>query len=251
VRVDGRRVAETLLAPLAEEVRRRAGRPPCLATLVVDDAESSSRQAALKHRACERVGMTWRHRRLPARTTTEEAVGAVRDLGDDPGVDGLFVHLPLPPDVDAAATLSVVPLAKDIDGLRDGSPFPPASAQATLEVLRCHRVPLERSSVAVVGDTPLARGVARLITPLAAHLAVLATVESTSADVVVAAAGVPGSLRGTAVRAGAVVVDAASGDVDVESVEPVAGLLCATPGGIGPVTVACLLTATARVRWTS
>jgi methylenetetrahydrofolate dehydrogenase (NADP+)/methenyltetrahydrofolate cyclohydrolase len=248
VRVDGHHVAETLLAPLAEEVRRR-DRPPCLATLVVDDAESSNRQAVLKHRACERVGMTWRHRRLSARATTEEVVEAVHGLGEDPDVDGLFVHLPLPPHVDTATTLRAVPLAKDVDGLRDGSPFAPASALATLEVLRSHAVPLRRSTVTVVGDTPLARGIAGLLAPLAQRLAMLSTAESTAADVVVTAAGVPRSLRGNAVRAGAVVVDAASGDVDVESVEPVAGLLCATPGGIGPVTVACLLTATARARW--
>lgn len=249
MRVDGRLLADRLLDQLKEQIAASSDVPGCLGTLVVDDDALSHRQATLKHRACERVAMRWRSAGLPAAASTGKVRTALEGLSE--AADGVFLHLPLPAHVDTAQVVAALPPGKDIDGLRWDSPFAAASAVATLDVLRSHNVSLRESRVVVLGEpSPLVRGLERLLGPEVAALATLAPDEarvaaaSRRADLVVCAAYRPGLLTGDWVREGATVVDAASGDVDVESVGPRAGLLCASPGGIGPLTVACLLAAT-------
>lgn len=248
MRVDGQQLADALLDRLADRISASNGVPGCLATLVVDDHELSNRQAALKHRACERVGMDWRAVRMSGRVSTQDVLQALAELGADREVDGIFVHLPLPDHVDTDRVIAAVPEAKDVDGLQPAAPFVAASAHGVVDVLTHHEVPLETSDVVVVGDqSALVRGLRSLLGGAASLTTLTAedAVERTrDADVVVSAAYRPGLVTGSWVRQGAVVIDAASGDVDVGSVRDRAGLLCASPGGIGPLTVARLLVAT-------
>lgn len=248
MRVDGQRLADPLLDSLAERIADASDVPGCLATLVVDDDELSHRQAALKHRACERVGMGWRAVRLPTSAATEEVLGALADLSDDAEVHGVFVHLPLPPQVDTSQVTAAVPVTKDVDGLNPHSRFRAASAHGVVDVLDHYAVDLADSDVVVVGeDSPLVRGLADLLAG-AGSLTVLgpdaARDRSRLADVLVSAAYRSGLVTDAWVREGAVVIDAASGDVDAASLRERARLLCASPGGIGPLTVARLLAAT-------
>ncbi|HET7327251.1 MAG TPA: tetrahydrofolate dehydrogenase/cyclohydrolase catalytic domain-containing protein [Nocardioidaceae bacterium] len=253
MRADGRLLADRLLEELGDRIAASSDVPGTLATLVVDDDARSHRQAALKHRACERVGLRWREVALPSAASTARVCAAVREVAAV--ADGVFVHLPMPSHVDVEQVVAALPPGKDIDGLVPASPFVAASATGTLDVLRAYEVRLTaglaQSRVVVLGDrSPLVRGLERL---LGAEVAAVTTVgpeqdgaaaASRAADVVVAAGYRPGFLTGDWVRDGAAVVDAASGDVDADSVAPRAGLLCASPGGIGPLTVARLLTAT-------
>ncbi|MGH3359023.1 MAG: tetrahydrofolate dehydrogenase/cyclohydrolase catalytic domain-containing protein [Nocardioidaceae bacterium] len=242
-------MADRLLDRLQEEIAEPGSEAGCLGTLVADDAALSHRQAELKHRACERVGMRWRSVRLGGNASTEMVLSAVAELNDD--ADGIFVHWPLPPQVDADRVLDALPPAKDIDGLRPVSPFVAASAVATLDVLRAHDVRLDASRVVVVGGaSSLVCGLERVLGVVAAALTTVppgaedAAARCRAADVVVGAAYRRGLVNGDWVSEGAAVVDAASGDVDVDSLCRRTGLLCASPGGIGPPTVARLLSAT-------
>jgi len=234
---------------LADEVLGRLVGTGCLATVVAADDDLSHRQAELKHRACDQVGMRWRAVALSGRAATEDVCAALDTLAADRDVDGIFLHLPLPPQTDEEAVLEHLPAGKDVDGLRADSPFEAASAHATVEVLRDW--PLSGSEVVIVGGaSALVRGLERLLAPLAAHVIPVdpsdtaATERARQADVVVAAAYRRGLVDADWVRPGAAVVDAASGDVDTSALEGVAGLLCASPGGIGPLTVSYLLAAT-------
>lgn len=247
MRVDGRLLADRLLQELTDEIASSNDVPGCLGTLVVADDALSHRQAALKHRACERAGLRWRSARLPGTADTRQVVAALVDLAGH--ADGIFVHLPLPEPVDAEEVARALPAGKDIDGLRADSSFDAASAVATLDVLRAHDVRLAGSDVIVLGDpSPLVRGLERVLRRQDVEVGTVApdggAAAARQADVLVAAAYRPGLVTGDWVRDGATVVDAASGDVDEESVAPRAGVLCASPGGIGPLTIARLLIAT-------
>jgi methylenetetrahydrofolate dehydrogenase (NADP+) / methenyltetrahydrofolate cyclohydrolase len=248
VRVDGPRLADRLLDRLAEQVRASDDPPGCLATVVVADGGRSHRQAALKHRACERVGMDWRAVRMPERAETDDVLQVLAELDDDAEVDGIFVHVPLPEHVAEDRVAAAVPARKDVDGLNPAAPFLAASAHGVVDVLHEYDVPLASCDTVVIGDdSALVRGLRKVLAK-AGSLAVLApdaALEcSRRADVVISAAYRPGLVTGRWVREGAVVIDAASGDLDVASVEDRAAVLCASPGGIGPLTVARLLIAT-------
>lgn len=248
MRVDGRRLADRLLDRLAEQVRASGDPAGCLATLVVADDAQSHRQAALKHRACERVGMAWRAVRMPGQAETDDVLRVLAELDEDPEVDGIFVHLPLPAHVAEARVTAAVPARKDVDGLNPAGPFVAASAHGVIDVLHEYDVPLASSDTVVIGDdSALVRGLRNLLAK-AGSLAVLAPESalerSRRADIVISAAYHSGLVTGRWVREGAVVIDAASGDLDVASVEDRAGVMCASPGGIGPLTVARLLVAT-------
>jgi len=266
--LDGKATAAAIRADLTERVARlrEQGVVPGLGTVLVGDDPGSRSYVAGKHRDCAQVGLTSLQRELPATATQAEVEAVVDELNADPACTGYIVQLPLPAGLDAGAALLRMDPAKDADGLHPtnlgrlvlGEPGPlPCTPRGIVRLLREYGIEPAGLDITIVGrGVTVGRPLGLLLTrrsenatvtlchtgtrDLAAHLR--------RADVVVAAAGVPGLVTADVVKPGATVVDVGItrtdaglvGDID-PSVREVASWVAPVPGGVGPMTRAMLL----------
>lgn len=276
--LDGKATAAAIKSELAERVRALAERgiTPGLGTLLVGEDPGSMSYVAGKHRDCAEVGIASIREDLPADATQDDIEAAVRRLNEDPACTGFIVQLPLPRGIDTNRVLELVDPDKDADGLHPTnlgrlvlrvnedvtSPLP-CTPRGIIELLTRHGIALAGADVVVVGrGTTVGRSIGLLLTRRAVNATVTLTHTGTAdlaehtrnADVIVAAAGVPGIVTADLVKPGAVVVDVGvsrvtdpesgkariAGDVD-PGVAEVAAWLSPNPGGVGPMTRAMLL----------
>lgn len=276
--LDGTATAATIKAELRERVASLAERGvvPGLGTLLVGDDPGSQWYVAGKHKDCAEVGIASIREDLPATATQEEIEAAVRRLNEDPACTGFIVQLPLPAGIDTNRVLELVDPDKDADGLhptnlgrlvlRVNQPMTsplPCTPRGIIELLQRHGVELKGADVVVVGrGVTVGRSIGLLLTRREINASVTLTHTGTAdlgehlryADVIVAAAGVPGIITADLVKPGAVVVDVGVsratdpetgksrvvGDVD-PGVREVAAWVSPNPGGVGPMTRAMLL----------
>lgn len=271
--IDGRAVAAKLREGVAARVRefeQQHGRAPALTTILVGDDPASNVYVNNKHKACAEVGITSSDERLPADTSSDYLAGLIRDLNDDDQVDGILLQLPLPDGLDDDELSGLIQPEKDVDGLttlnagrvvqgRDALvPCTPSGVMILLEEVG---VELSGAEAVVVGRSNLVgRPVASL---LLAKNATVTTCHSRTrdlgevtrrADVLVACVGSAELIDGSMVKPGAVVIDVGTtrgengllGDVNFDSVQGVAGAVTPVPGGVGPMTIACLLDNTVK-----
>jgi methylenetetrahydrofolate dehydrogenase (NADP+)/methenyltetrahydrofolate cyclohydrolase len=279
--MDGKAVAGRVreqLAPRIAALRVRLGRPPCLAVVLVGDDSASQVYVRNKQRACAEAGIESRRVDCDASTSSAELARIVAQLNRDEGVDGLLVQLPLPRPIDASAVREWIEPCKDVDGLHpinagllmSGTPrMVPCTPAGCLELLRAYDVPTAGRRAVVIGRSlivgrPMANllslpGIDATVTICHSRTRDLAAV-CREADILVAAAGQPQLLRAEHVAAGAIVLDvgihriedptAKSGSRLVGDVHPEvaerARLISPVPGGVGPMTIAMLLSNTVR-----
>jgi methylenetetrahydrofolate dehydrogenase (NADP+)/methenyltetrahydrofolate cyclohydrolase len=266
------------LAAIKDELRVRvkaltdAGRAPGLGTVLVGDDPGSHAYVRLKHADCADVGIVSIRRDLPADATQADVEAVVDELNADPACTAYLVQLPLPRGLNEQRVLERVDPGKDADGLHPvnlgrlvlGAPAPlPCTPYGVIELLRRYGVPLAGAEVVVVGrGTTVGRPLGLLLTRRSENATVTTCHTGTRdlaehtrrADIIVAAAGVPGLITADMVRPGAVVLDVGItrvagedgrsrlvGDVD-PAVAEVAGYFAPVPGGVGPMTRAMLLT---------
>ncbi|MET4638770.1 bifunctional methylenetetrahydrofolate dehydrogenase/methenyltetrahydrofolate cyclohydrolase [Mycetocola sp. 2940] len=277
--LDGKAVASVIKAELKERVSalRERGIVPGLGTVLVGSDSGSQWYVAGKHRDCAEVGIESIRRDLPESISQEELEAVLDELNADDSCTGYIVQLPLPAHLDTDAILERVDPEKDADGLhptnlgrlilnvnRPISTPLPCTPRGAIELMQRHGIELAGKHVVVVG-----RGVTvgRAIGPLLTRREFNATVTLThtgttglddllrTADVIVAAAGVPGIVKASAVKPGAIVLDVGVsretdpetgksrvvGDVDPAAAE-IAAWISPNPGGIGPMTRVQLLT---------
>jgi methylenetetrahydrofolate dehydrogenase (NADP+)/methenyltetrahydrofolate cyclohydrolase len=258
----GKPLAERIRAEVAEQVRQvgRIG----LVTVLVGDDPASDVYIRLKHKAATEAGFAATDLRLPVETTEAELLAKLAELNDSDEVDAILVQLPLPGHIDEALIIRSVAPAKDVDGfhpLNAGELYlgRPAIVSATprgvMALLAEHRVQLDGARVVVIGRSAIVgKPVSMLlqqanatVTLCHSHTQDLA-LHTLDADVLVAAVGVPALVSPDMVKAGSVVVDVGMnrteaglvGDVDPGAAE-VAAFMTPVPGGVGPMTIACLL----------
>lgn len=269
VMMPGAPVAEAVFADLVPRIEalRAAGHTPGLATVLIGDDGPSARYVGMKMRKAEELGCHSPHVHLPADCTTEQAIEAVQQLNADPTVDAMLVQHPAPPQVDFDAVLMAVDPDKDVDGLHPtnvgrlalGIPGPVSCTPAGIEaILAHHGVPVAGRHVVVVGrGVTIGRPLSILLSQKRSTANAAVTLVHTGvpdwadytreADILVAAAGVPGMIQPEHVRPGGVVVGAGVRyegrtllpDVD-ERCEEVAGWITPRVGGVGPTTIAML-----------
>jgi len=279
--IDGKAVAAAVRERVKVDVaayEQEAGRVPGLATVLVGDDPASEIYVSNKRRTTEEVGMRSIHHGLEAGIKQEELLGLVRELGSDDDVDGILVQLPLPAHLDSDAVVQALNPQKDVDGLTPhnagllahGTPgLVPCTPAGVMELLAHEGVELEGAEAVVVGRSKLVGvPVARLLLQANATVTICHSrtrdLDATCrrADVLVAAVGVPRLLGAEAIKPGAVVIDVGmnrledglAGDVDYEAAAEVAAAITPVPGGVGPMTIAMLLSNTlqaARIRTTS
>jgi methylenetetrahydrofolate dehydrogenase (NADP+)/methenyltetrahydrofolate cyclohydrolase len=266
--LDGKAAAAEIRADLTARVARLRDRAvvPGLGTLLVGDDPGSRSYVAGKHRDCAQVGITSLQRELPADASQEQVEAVVDELNDDPACTGYIVQLPLPGGLDAGAALTRMDPAKDADGLHPtnlgrlvlGEPGPlPCTPRGIVLLLRRYGVEVAGADVVVIGrGVTVGRPLGLLLTRRTENATVTLCHTGTRdlaghvrrADIVVAAAGVPGLVTADMVRPGAAVVDVGItrtegglvGDV-APDVHEVAGHVAPMPGGAGPMTRAMLL----------
>jgi len=262
--LDGRGTADRHLEKLKEEIRV-SGITPRLATLIAGKDPGSQLYIRMKHRACERVGIGSVSVELPGAATTEDVVGEIRRLGEDPSIDGILVQLPLPPHLDQGRVIEAIPPEKDVDGftplslgrLLSGDPlFSPCTPLGVMALLAEYGIPLEGSDAVVVGRSiEVGRPMAVLLLNAGATVTVCHSKtrnlagKTGSADLLVSAVGKPKFITGPMVREGVVAIDVGismvdgkpCGDIDFPAVEPIARAITPVPGGVGPMTIAMLM----------
>jgi methylenetetrahydrofolate dehydrogenase (NADP+)/methenyltetrahydrofolate cyclohydrolase len=266
--IDGRAVAAALRAELAGEVAaftQRHGRPPGLATVLVGEDPGSMVYVGMKHRESEAIGIRSYDHRLAAGASRADVAELIERLNADPQVSGVLVQLPLPGHLDGVELTGLVDAAKDVDGLTTlsagllalGRPgLRPCTPSGVMALLDSAGVELEGAEAVVVGRSNLfGKPMAQLL--LAANATVTMCHSRTRelpsvcarADVLIAAVGRPRIVTADWVKPGAVVIDVGVnrvdgglvGDVDFDAVSERAGAITPVPGGVGPMTIACLL----------
>jgi len=271
--LDGKALARRLRGALADRVAALAAegkRPPGLATVLVGTDPASQVYVRSKMRATVSTGMRSFEHVLPADTTQRDLLALVHSLNRNDAVDGILVQLPLPQHIEPAIVLNAVDPAKDVDGfhpinvgrLATGQPaLVPCTPRGCMHLLASIGVPLAGLHAVVVGRSnivgkPMAQLLLRescTITIAHSRTRDLPAV-CRLGDIVVAAAGRPRMLGPTHIRPGAVVIDVGVnrvatpggkdklvGDVDFDAVAPIARAITPVPGGVGPMTIACLL----------
>ena len=267
-KLDGSATAAAIKSELTTRVAalHERGIRPGLGTILVGDDPGSRWYVNGKHKDCAEVGIESIRIDLPATATQEEIEDAVRVLNDDPACTGYIVQLPLPKGRDENRVLGMVDPAKDADGLHPtnlgwlvlGKAAPlPCTPHGIVELLRRHGVEIAGAEVTVVGrGITVGRPLGLLLTRRSENATVTLCHTGTrdlaahvrNADIVVAAAGVPGIVTGAMVKPGAAVLDVGVSRVDgklagdvAPDVWDVAGWVSPNPGGVGPMTRAMLL----------
>ncbi|KGJ13113.1 bifunctional methylenetetrahydrofolate dehydrogenase/methenyltetrahydrofolate cyclohydrolase FolD [Paracoccus sanguinis] len=276
--IDGKAFAAGLRARIAAEVeamKAAHGITPGLAVVLVGDDPASGVYVRAKGKATAEVGMEGFAHRLPADTAEADLLALIARLNDDPAVNGILVQLPLPGHMDEAAVINAIAPEKDVDGftvlnagrLATGQKaMVPCTPLGCLMLLRDRLGSLAGRDALVIGRSNIVgKPMAQLLT---ADSATVTVAHSRTrdlpdlcrrAEIVVAAVGRPRFVQGDWLKPGATVIDVGInrsedglvGDVDFEAARAVAGAITPVPGGVGPMTIACLLantlTATARV----
>jgi methylenetetrahydrofolate dehydrogenase (NADP+)/methenyltetrahydrofolate cyclohydrolase len=271
--IDGKAAAQALRGRVAEEVSRfrdARGRAPGLAVVLVGEHPPSAAYVRSKVKATREAGMESFEHRLPASISEDELVAVIDQLNGDPAVDGILVQLPLPPQVDERVIITRISPDKDVDGFHPVNAgrlaiglhgFVPCTPLGCLMLLKQELGDLSGLDAIVVGRSNIV-GKPMALLLLQANCTVTIAHSRTRdlaaavrrADIVVAAVGRPELVRGDWLKPGATVIDVGQerveqpdgtrkllGDVAFDEAMEVAGAITPVPGGVGPMTIACLI----------
>lgn len=267
--IDGKALAKQLKADMQVEVAQLAqqhGRAPGLAVILVGDDPASHVYVKNKKLSCEQVGIVSFSYELGLQTTQEHLLGLIAELNKNPKVDGILVQLPLPAGINAERVLNAIDADKDVDGFHPYNVGCLAVRQPALRSCTpygCMKL-LETTGVDLHGKEAVIVGASNIVgRPMALELLMAgATVTVTHrftqdlaahirrADIVVAAAGKRGLIRGEWIKEGAIVIDVGihrledgslTGDVDFEAAAKRAAWITPVPGGVGPMTITMLM----------
>jgi 5,10-methylene-tetrahydrofolate dehydrogenase/methenyl tetrahydrofolate cyclohydrolase len=280
--IDGQAIAKQMQEEIAEKVAARvaAGKPvPGLATVLVGEDPASAMYVRMKQKRCAKVGIKSFHVPLPADITQEDLEAKVAELNADPEVNGILVQLPLPDHLDEERVLTMIDLNKDVDGFhpinigrlaqKGRTPvFLPATPAGCIELLLRSGTEMSGANAVVLGRSNIVgMPVALLLVERNATVTIChsRTKDMKSyiknADILVTAVGRPEMVPGDWIKPGAVIIDVATvkvdapeapkgylwkGDVNFEEAKDVASAITPVPGGVGPMTIAMLLSNTLK-----
>ncbi len=270
--IDGRKVANGILAELAEQVEdlKKAGWGPKLNSITIGDVDAVHLYVRNQKRAAEKAGLLFEEHHFPADTTQEQMLAAISAMNADPRVTGIILQRPVPHHLSIKTLQAAIHPLKDVEGMHPASignivynevELGPCTAMASVELLKRTGLKLPGLEVVVVGHSEIVgKPIAFLLMSEGAtvtvchHMTRNLSVHSRRADALFVAVGKPGLITGEMVKPDAAVIDIGInqislqdgstkvvGDVDYDSVLPVCGWITPVPGGVGPVTVAVLL----------
>ncbi len=267
--IDGKKVSEQCLNTVRERIAERVNqglRVPGLAVILVGDDPASAVYVRNKNVACGKVGIKSFAYELPATTSEDELLNLIKELNQNPEVDGILVQLPLPDHIDVQKVLETIDPSKDVDGFHPYNVgrlvvrkplMRPCTPKGVMTLLKAYDIDPKRKKVTIVGasnivgrpmalEMMLAGGTPTICHRFTQNLAD----EVAAADIVVVAVGKPNMVKGEWLKDGAVVIDVGinrledgslCGDVDFASAVERAAFITPVPGGVGPMTIASLL----------
>ncbi len=268
--IDGKKISDSIKSTLAEQVASfpsKYGRVPHLVVIRVGEDPASVVYVRNKARACEAIGIKNTTLVLDASISEDELLAKIKSLNGDDGVDGLLVQLPLPAQISEAKVIESIDKNKDVDGFHPANVaglwqktphMEPCTPKGIMRLLRETGIDPKGKRAVVIGRSNIVGlPVAKMLLDANATVTLChtRTVDMPSvtreADILVVAAGRAKMVTADMVKPGAVVIDVGMdrdpqsgslcGDVDFDSVAPVAGAITPVPGGVGPMTIACLM----------
>jgi methylenetetrahydrofolate dehydrogenase (NADP+)/methenyltetrahydrofolate cyclohydrolase len=267
--LDGKQLSQKIELDLAARVQkikdRSGGRHPILATILVGADPASATYVKMKGNACRRIGMDSLKVELPQTTTTAQLLAEIDKLNRNPDVHGILLQHPVPEQIDERACFDAIALAKDVDGVTclgfgrmamGEAAYGSATPAGIMRLLKEYQIPISGKHAVVVGRSPiLGKPMAFML--LGANATVTICHSRTEnlpgfvkqADIVVGAVGRPEFIKGEWIKPGAVVVDAGYhpggvGDIQLAAVIDKCAAYTPVPGGVGPMTIATLMTQT-------
>ncbi len=269
--LDGKSLAkqiESELIPRVEKVKQRMnGKSPILATILVGEDPASATYVKMKGNACARVGMESLKVFLPGDTTTQQLKDKIESLNNDPFVHGILLQHPVPSQINERECFNHIAIEKDVDGVTvlgfgklsmGEDAYGSATPAGIIRLLKHYGIPLIGQEAVVVGRSPiLGKPLAMML--LNEHCTVTICHSRTKnlpevvrrADIVVGAVGKPEFIRGDWIKDGAAVIDAGYhpagiGDIELSAVIDRCAAYSPVPGGVGPMTIASLITHTVQ-----
>ena len=284
--LDGKKTSQDIKDEITTEVQKMKDnneKVPHLAAIIVGNDGASLTYVNSKVKSCEQVGFESTMVRMPSTTSETELLKKIKELNDNPDIDGFIVQLPLPKQIDTQKVLMAVDPDKDVDGFHptnfgrmalDMTTFIPATPFGILELLERYDVETSGKHTVVIGRSHIVgrpmsilmgrKGFPGNSTVTLTHSRTKNITQITSqADIIITALGVPGFLKAEMVKDDAVVIDVGitrvpddtkkrgyylTGDVDFENVSKKASYITPVPGGVGPMTIAMLLKNTLLAR---
>ncbi len=272
--IDGKALAEKIHKQVAvdvEALKREKNIVPGLAVILVGDDPASHAYVKMKAKACEKVGFYSITHHMPETISQDEIIQIIRMMNDNPHIDGILVQLPLPKHIDTDKILEVIDPKKDVDGFHAYNvgrlvtkldAFVPCTPLGVMKMFEAYEIDLKGKDVCVVGASNIVgKPMAALLlnadaTVTVTHIHTKDLKAHTSrADIVIVGVGVPGLIKEDMIKEGAVVIDIGInrlengelvGDVDFKAVAPKCSFITPVPGGVGPMTIAMLLSNTLK-----
>lgn len=272
--IDGKSLAKKVQTTVSTEVaqlKQEKNIVPGLAVILIGDDPASHSYVKMKAKACENVGFYSITHNMPDTISQDEIIATIQMMNDNPRIDGILVQLPLPKHVDTDKILEVIDPKKDVDGFHaynvgrlvtglDG--FVACTPLGVMKMFEEYNIDLKGKDICVVGASNIVgKPMAALLlnaeaTVTIAHIFTKDLKAHTSkADIVVVGVGVPGLIKADMVKEGAIVIDiginrmedgSLTGDVDFKNVSPKCSYITPVPGGVGPMTIAMLLSNTLK-----
>ena len=272
--IDGKSLAKKVQATVATEVaqlKQEKNIVPGLAVILIGDDPASHAYVKMKAKACENVGFYSIAHNMPDTISQDEIIATIEMMNNNPRIDGILVQLPLPKHVDTNKILEVIDPKKDVDGFHAYNvgrlvtgldSFVACTPLGVMKMFEEYNIELRGKDVCVVGASNIVgKPMASLL--LNAEATVTIThiytkdlkAHTSKADIVVVGVGVPGLIKGDMVKEGAIVIDiginrvedgSIVGDVDFKNVSPKCSYITPVPGGVGPMTIAMLLSNTLK-----
>lgn len=278
--IDGKKIAEEIQAELKTKIQGITGRKPGLAVILVGDNPASQLYVNRKAQACEEIGMHSIKRLFPSSITETELLKEVENLNRNDEIDGILIQLPLPPQINSTRVMRSIDPSKDVDGFHpinvgklmvgDTDGFVPCTPLGIKTLLNRSKIELSGKHVVILGRSnivgkPLAALLMQNTQDANATVTVLHSKSKNipeicrTADIIVAAMGQPKFITKDMVKPGAVIIDVGTnripnpakksgfelaGDVDFNHVKEICALITPVPGGVGPMTIAMLLSNT-------
>lgn len=263
--LDGKSLANKIKEELKQKVETLKNlyqKTPALATIIVGNHAPSLTYVNMKIKACEQLGMRSIKIHLDENTTTEALVSRIRELNEDPEIDGILLQHPVPDHIDERLCFDTISIDKDVDGVTSlgfgrismGLPaYPSCTPAGIIRLLEEYSIPVRGKHAVVIGRSPiLGKPLAMLLLQKDATVTICHSKTENlpdivrNADLVFAACGIPRFVKGEWLKEGAILVDAGYnpgniGDADFESCYPRCSYITPVPGGVGPMTIAMLM----------
>ncbi len=263
--INGKEISKKILARVKKNIEKE-NLKPSLAVILVGQDEASKIYVSLKEKAAREVGIDFRKFEFPETVSEAEILEKIDELNRDENIVGIIVQLPLPSHLDKNKIINFIRPEKDVDGFHPENiglffegreRFFPVLPKAVLEMLRATEINLNNADAIVIANSDEFGKTMEFALEENGTFADYILKEEISnnleeiktKDIVITACGVPGLIKGDMLKEGAIVIDGGItragdkvvGDVDFESVKNIASFLSPVPGGVGPVTIACLL----------